>query len=140
MPVTRAGIPSAAGRGSRNWPRSARVAEAGRGDAGSFRCPAAGRQRRLEAVPTADRGLQPFRPRPALPTRANGGSRRPGTPRSHRRAGRGGWAEKRGPAASRHFQVTPPEAQSEQKKRQKDAGEGVPTLPRTPRARPGPYS
>lgn len=56
VPLTRAGIPSAAGRGSRNWPRSARVAEAGRGEAGSFRCSAAGRQPRLEAVPTAGRG------------------------------------------------------------------------------------
>lgn len=56
----------------------------------------------------------------------------PGSPAQSPSGSGRGRAEKPGPAASRHFQVAQPEAQSEEKKRQKDAGEGVPTLPCTP--------
>lgn len=88
VPLTRAGNPSAAGRGSRNWPRSARVAAAGRGAAGSFRRPAAGWQPQREVVHTAGRGPQPPQPRPAVPTRSPAGRAARG-PRSATGSGSG---------------------------------------------------
>ena len=138
MPLTQAGIPSAAGRGSRNWPRSARVAAAGRGEAGSFRRSAAGRLPRLEAVPAAGQGPQPALPRPALPTHASADQASRG-PRAVTVSDAGARETRaRGhPSLSSRPARNPGLGKGE---RQKDAGEGVPTLPRTPRARPGPYS
>lgn len=112
------------------------MAAAGRGEAGSFRRSAAGRLPRLEAVPAAGLGPEATLPGPALPTRAaaSGASRGPRAVT--------GWArgpKKRGPATTRHFPVAPPEAQSENKERDKRTWGRESTHSLAPPA-PGPYS
>lgn len=67
--------------------------------------------------PRSRRGPKAPPPRPAVPHARRGRSGRRGPLRSHRV---GIWGpEKRGPAATRHFRVAPPEARGEEKERDK---------------------